>query len=290
MTGTYHIGAARFEADPLAPGLHILSTPIGNLGDITLRALSALAAADLVLCEDTRTSGKLMERFAIKAKLEPYHEHNADKVRPRIIARLKEGARIALISDAGTPLVSDPGYRLVMEAVDEGIAVSACPGASAVLHALAIAGLPTNRFMFLGFFPEKDGDRARLCAEVKGIRSTLLFFESPHRIVETLQAMAAGLPGRRFAVGRELTKLHEDMLRGTADEIAAVLAARPAIKGEITIVAGPPAEMTHSLEEAEPAMREALAAMPASKAAAEIAKRFGLPRKEVYARMLALKQ
>jgi 16S rRNA (cytidine1402-2'-O)-methyltransferase len=203
---------------------------------------------------------------------------------------LKEGARIALISDAGTPLVSDPGYRLVMEAVDEGIAVSACPGASAVLHALAIAGLPTNRFMFLGFFPEKDGDRARLCAEVKGIRSTLLFFESPHRIVETLQAMAAGLPGRRFAVGRELTKLHEDMLRGTADEIAAVLAARPAIKGEITIVAGPPAEMTHSLEEAEPAMREALAAMPASKAAAEIAKRFGLPRKEVYARMLALKQ
>ncbi len=290
MTGTYHIGAARFEADPLAPGLHIVSTPIGNLGDITLRALSALAAADLVLCEDTRTSGKLMERFAIKAKLEPYHEHNADKVRPRIIARLKEGARIALISDAGTPLVSDPGYRLLMEAVDEGIAVSACPGASAVLHALAIAGLPTNRFMFLGFFPEKDGDRARLFAEVRDIRSTLLFFESPHRIVETLRAMANGLPGRRFAVGRELTKLHEEMLRGEADEIAAVLAARPAIKGEITIVAGPPAEVAHTLEEAEPAMREALAAMPASKAAAEIAKRFNLPRKEVYARMLALKQ
>ena len=155
MSRTYHIGAAAFEAEALAPGLHIVATPIGNLRDITVRALATLAAADVILCEDTRTSAKLMERYAIRGHLEPYHEHNAAKVRPGIIARLKQGAAIALISDAGMPLVSDPGYRLVAEAVEAGIAVTACPGPSAVLTGLALSGLPTDRFCFLGFVPVK---------------------------------------------------------------------------------------------------------------------------------------
>ena len=212
----YIIGAHRFEAEPLAPGLHVVATPIGNLGDITLRALATLAAAETVLCEDTRTSGKLMERFAIKARLSPYHEHNAQAVRPHIIERLKQGAAIALISDAGMPLVSDPGYRLVKEAAELGIPVTACPGASAVLTGLALSGLPTDRFLFAGFVPQKQGERKRLFAELAGLKATLIFFESPHRIIETLQDLVTALPGRSVAVTRELTKLHEEVLRGTA--------------------------------------------------------------------------
>lgn len=286
---SYHIGAASFTAEPLAAGLHVVATPIGTLGDITLRALAALAAADTILCEDTRTSRILLDRYAIRTPCEPYHEHNAEKVRPRIMARLREGAKIALISDAGTPLVSDPGYKLVAGAAREGIAIHACPGASAVLHALAVAGLPTDRFLFVGFVPEKAGERARLCAEIKALRATLVFFESPHRIVASLAALADLLPGRSWAVARELTKRHEEVLRGEAAQIAATLAARPSVKGEITLLAGPPAEVRATLEDAEAAMREALRQAPASRAAAEIARRFNLPRKDVYARMLSLK-
>lgn len=291
MAGTYHIGAAKFEADALAPGLHVVATPIGNLGDITIRALATLAAAETVLCEDTRTSAKLMERYGIKARLEPYHEHNAAKVRPHILARLREGAAIALISDAGTPLVSDPGYRLVAEAVAEGIAVTSCPGPSAVMAGLAVSGLPTDRFLFLGFLPAKAGERHRLYAEVAAIRSTLVFFESPHRIVETLREMAEGLPGRAVAVVREATKLHEEVLRGMAIDVAAELAARPAVKGEITLIAGPPPEETHAATDADvaAAIDEALKFMPASKAAADVSKRFGLAKADVYAQILARK-
>jgi 16S rRNA (cytidine1402-2'-O)-methyltransferase len=288
---SYHVGAARFEADALTPGLHIVATPIGNLGDITLRALAALAAADVVLCEDTRTSAKLIERYGIRARLEPYHEHNAAKARPHIIERLKAGAAMVLISDAGTPLVSDPGYRLVAEAVAEGIAVTTCPGASAVLAGLALSGLPTDRFMFLGFLPVKEGERRRLFEEVSEIKSTLVFFESPHRVIDSLREMAQGLPGRLIAVTRETTKLHEEVLRGTAAGIAAALAERPSVKGEITIVAGPPAAAVHAATDADvqAAIAQALAALPASKAATEVARRFGLPKKDVYDRILALK-
>jgi 16S rRNA (cytidine1402-2'-O)-methyltransferase len=288
---SYHIGAARFEADELAPGLHVVATPIGNLGDITLRALAVLAAADIVLCEDTRTSVKLMDRYGIRARLEPYHEHNAAKARPHIIERLKSGAAIALISDAGTPLVSDPGYRLVAEAIAEGIAVTTCPGASAVLAGLALSGLPTDRFMFLGFLPVKAGDRRRLFDEVSNIRSTLVFFESPHRIIDSLLDMVQGLAGRSVAVTRETTKLHEEVLRGTAAAIAATLGKRPSVKGEITIVVGPPAEADHAATDAdvEAAIAAALTTLPASKAATEVARRFGLAKKDVYDRILALK-
>ena len=287
---SYIIGAHRYDAEPLAPGLHVVATPIGNLGDITLRALATLAAAETVLCEDTRTSGKLMERFAIRTRLSPYHEHNAQKVRPEILERLKHGATIALISDAGMPLVSDPGYRLVKEAVEQGIPVTACPGPSAVLTGLALSGLPTDRFLFAGFVPQKQGERMKLFAEFAKLKATLIFFESPHRIVETLNDLSTALPGRRVAVTRELTKLHEEVLRGAASEIAAELSARAAVKGEITLLVGPPeGEEQASEADLESAITEALAAMPASKAASEVAKRFNLNRSDIYQMILARK-
>ncbi len=287
---TYIIGANRYEAEPLSPGLHVVATPIGNMGDITLRALSTLAAAETVLCEDTRMSGKLMERFAIRTRLSPYHEHNAQKVRPQILERLTQGAAIALISDAGMPLVSDPGYRLVKEAVELGIPVTACPGPSAVLTGLALSGLPTDRFLFAGFVPQKQGERTRLFAEFARLKATLIFFESPHRIIETLDDLAAALPGRRVAVTRELTKLHEEVLRGTAEEIAAELSARATVKGEITLLVGPPeGEEEVSAADLEAAITEALSAMPASKAASEVAKRFNLNRSDIYQIILARK-
>jgi 16S rRNA (cytidine1402-2'-O)-methyltransferase len=288
---SYTIGAHRFEADPVAPGLHLVATPNGNLGDITLRALTTLAAADIVLCEDTRTSGKLMERFAIRTKLSPYHEHNAQKVRPAILARLSDGATIALISDAGMPLVSDPGYRLVTEALALSIPVTVCPGASAVLAGLAVSGLPTDRFLFAGFLPQKPGERRRVLSEFAGTRATLVFFESPHRIIEALHDVAATLPGRTVAVTRELTKLHEEVLRGTATDIAARLTARPAVKGEITLLVSPPvAQDVVSEDDLEAAITEALASLPASKAASDISKRLKLNRAEIYQRILARKE
>ena len=287
---SYIIGAARFEAEPLAPGLYVVATPIGNMGDMTIRALSTLAAAETVLCEDTRTSGKLMERFAIRTKLSPYHEHNAQKARPAILERLKQGATIALISDAGMPLVSDPGYRLVKEAAEQGIPVTACPGASAVLTGLALSGLPTDRFLFAGFVPQKAGERKRLFDDFAKLKATLIFFESPHRIVDTLRDLETALPGRAVAVTRELTKLHEEVLRGTAQEIAGILGERPSVKGEITLLVGPPTEDEVVPEEdIESAIAAALQSMPASKAASEVARRFNLNRSDIYQRILALK-
>lgn len=289
---SYLIGPHRFEAEPISPGLHVVATPIGNLGDITLRALSTLAAAETVLCEDTRTSGRLMERFAIQSKLSPYHEHNAKEVRPRILERLKLGAAIALISDAGMPLVSDPGYRLVKEAVEMGIPVTACPGPSAVLTGLALSGLPTDRFLFGGFIPQKPGERKRLFEEFGRLRATLIFFESPHRVVDTLKDIATAFPARQVAVTRELTKLHEEVLRGSAAALAAELHARASVKGEITLLIGPPEDAEQAISEADldAAIAEALASMPASKAASEIARRFKLDRSGIYQRILAAKQ
>lgn len=231
-----------------------------------------------------------MERFAIKTKLSPYHEHNAQKVRPAILERLQQGAAIALISDAGMPLVSDPGYRLVKEAVELGLPVTACPGPSAVLTGLALSGLPTDRFLFAGFVPQKQGERKRLFAEFEKLKATLIFFESPHRIVETLQDLGLALPGRQIAVTRELTKLHEEVLRGSAHEIAETLAARPAVKGEITLIVGPPLEDEAISDEVlAEAIAVAIQVMSASKAASEIAKRFNLNRSDIYQRILTMK-
>ena len=287
----YAIGSAAFEAHALAPGLYIVATPIGNLGDITIRALATLAAVDVLLCEDTRTTAKLLARYGIRTRLAPYHEHNAARARPGIIARLKENAAMALVSDAGMPLVSDPGYRLAIEVAAAGIAITCCPGPSAVFTALALSGLATDRFGFFGFVPQKQGERRRVFAELANLKSTLIFFESPHRIVDTLRDLEAALPGRSVAVARELTKLHEEVLRGQASEIAEKLGARASVKGEITLLIGPPDEtaQTASDEEINAAIAEAVASMPASRAAAELAKRFNIAKKDVYTRILAAK-
>lgn len=287
----YSIGASQFEAENLAPGLYVTATPIGHLGDVTLRALSTMAAVDVLLCEDTRTTAKLLERYGIRTKLMAYHEHNAARVRPAILRALGEGQSIALVSDAGMPLVSDPGYRLVADCVANEIPVTAVPGASAVLTALALSGLPTDRFAFLGFLPTKSGERKKLFTEFMNVKATLIAFESPHRIVDALADVSSMLGGRRVAVSRELTKLHEEVLRGTALEVRDTLSARPSVKGEITLVIAPPEQSTSqaSDEEIETAIDAALQSMPAAKAAADIAKRFDLAKKDIYARILARK-
>jgi 16S rRNA (cytidine1402-2'-O)-methyltransferase len=287
----YSIGAGEFEAEKLPAGLYVTATPIGHLGDVTLRALATMAAADILLCEDTRTTGKLLERYGIRTRLMAYHEHNAAKVRPAILRALSEGQAIALVSDAGMPLVSDPGYRLVGDCVAEAIPVTAIPGASAVLMALALSGLPTDRFVFLGFLPTKTAERKKLLTEFMGVKATLIAFESPHRIVDALADVADVLNNRRVAVSRELTKLHEEVLRGTAHEVQAILAARPSVKGEITVVIAPPDQSAPQVsdEDIEAAIDAALDTMPAAKAAANIAKRFELAKKDIYARILARK-
>jgi len=285
----YSIGTAHFEPEKLMPGLYVVATPIGNLGDVTVRALATLAAADTIFCEDTRTTARLLDRYGIRTKLLPYHEHNAAKVRPGIVAALREGAAFALVSDAGMPLVSDPGYRLVAEALAVGCRVTACPGPSAVLTALALSGLPTDRFCFLGFLPHRAGERQRLLTEFVAVRSTLIVFESPSRILDCLEDIERIMPQRSVALARELTKLHEEILRGPPPEVRDALAGRPAIKGEITLVISPPAAKSQkaSDDEISAAIAAALETLPAGRAAAEVARRLGLDRKTVYARILA---
>jgi len=288
---TFHIGATEHVAATLAPGLHVTATPIGNLGDMTLRALATLAAADVVLCEDTRVTSRLLERYGIKAKMKPYHEHNAEAVRPEIIEALKGGAAYVLVSDAGVPLVSDPGYRLVRACIEENLAVTALPGASATLTALALSGLPSDRFTFIGFLPQKQKGRRDLLAAFKAVPSTLIAFESPHRVLEALADIEAVLSSRNMALARELTKLHEEVLRGTAAEIRAVLEARESVKGEIVLVIGPPDDALEEVSEdqIEEAITEALKDNSTSKAAALVSKNLGLTKDDIYARIVKRK-
>jgi 16S rRNA (cytidine1402-2'-O)-methyltransferase len=286
----YSIKGVVFEAESLAPGLHVTSTPIGHLADISLRAINALAAADEILCEDTRVTGKLLQRYGISTRLVPYHDHNAAKLRPRILAGLEAGKTLVLVSDAGTPLVSDPGFKLARAVIEAGLPLHVIPGASAPLAALALSGLPSDRFMFAGFLPEKQGERRRLLEELKAVPATLIFFESPRRIEAALADIEAVLGPRPVAVTRELTKLYEEALRGSALEVAEVLGKREAIKGEITLVVAPPGEAARPEPEAiDQALLDAASTMPAGKAAAEIAHRFGLAKKELYDRLLVLK-
>jgi 16S rRNA (cytidine1402-2'-O)-methyltransferase len=287
----YIMKGVEFTADRPEPGLHVTATPIGHLGDVTLRALETLAGADEILCEDTRVTAKLTSRYGIRTPLRPYHDHNAAKLRPHIIERLKEGAAIALVSDAGTPLVSDPGYKLIAAVIAEGLPLHVLPGASAPLTGLLQSGLPPDRFMFLGFLPEKQGERRRRLEALKSADATLIVFESPHRIAGTLADIAAIMGTRAVAVTRELTKLHEEILRGPAADIGAKLAAREAVKGEITLVIAPPTEEAAP----DPAMvdRELIAAaseLSPSAAASLVARRTGLAKKDLYARLLALKR
>jgi len=274
---------------PLAPGLYLVATPIGNLRDITLRALDVLAAADLVLAEDTRVTGKLLAAYGLSKRLERYDEHAAARARPKVLAALAEGGRVALCSDAGTPLVSDPGYRLVTQALCAGAAVWPIPGASAALAALSVAGLPTDRFLFAGFPPPKSGARRTFLEGLKGVRATLILFEGASRLGASLADMAAVLGPRPAAVARELTKLHETLARADL----ASLAADPALaapKGEVVIVIGPPPEeAASSPADVDAALAEAVGRLSPADAAREVAAATGLPRRELYRRALALK-
>jgi 16S rRNA (cytidine1402-2'-O)-methyltransferase len=284
----YLLGDHAIEVAHIAPGLHIVATPIGNLGDITLRALVTLAGADLIACEDTRVTRKLATRYGIATPLTPYHDHNAASARPKLMQRLADGAAIALVSDAGTPLISDPGYKLVRAAQEAGHLVTALPGASATLAALAVAGLPTDQFLFAGFLPPKEGARRARIAELAGIAATLVLFETGPRIAATLADLAAGLGAREAALCRELTKLHEQIRRGDLAILAQHYAVNE-VRGEIVIVVAPPvATEQPSVGDADALLRQALTRVSLKDAVGEVAIATGLPRREVYQRALAL--
>jgi 16S rRNA (cytidine1402-2'-O)-methyltransferase len=283
------LGGRPVDVARLAPGLHIVATPIGNLGDITLRALEALAGADLIACEDTRVTRKLLDRYGIARPLTPYHEHNAAKARPLLLHRLAAGAAVALVSDAGTPLISDPGYKLVRAAAAAGHPVTALPGASAVMAALTVAGLPTDQFLFAGFLPPKEAARRARIAELARVPATLVLFEAGPRLAATLADLAAGLGGQReAALCRELTKLYEEIRRGDLAALAAICERDPP-RGEIVLViAPPPAAQPVGAAETETMLRAALERGSLKDAVAEVADATGLPRREVYQRALAL--
>ena len=273
----------------LAPGLYVTATPIGNARDITLRALDVLNAVDVIVAEDTRVTAKLLAIHGISKPLLAYNDHNAVKERPKLIARLRGGARIALVSDAGTPLVSDPGFKLVRAAIEEGLDVHAIPGASASLTGLVLSGLPSDRFLFAGFLPPKPGERQRALEELKAVRATLIFFEAGPRLAESLRQMADVLGPRSAAIAREMTKLHEEVRRGTLEEMARAYAAQPAPKGEVTLLVSPPHEAATDFAAIDRALGAALAFMPLKPAAELIADLTGASRKEVYARGLEKK-
>lgn len=278
------------DLQPLSPGLYIVSTPIGNLRDITLRALDTLAGAEEVLAEDTRVARKLLAAHGLAARLTAYHDHNAARRRPELIHRLKAGAAIALISDAGTPLVSDPGYKLVQEAAAAGVRIFPVPGASAMLAGLVASGLPSDRFLFAGFLPAKAGARRRAIAGLAGIDATLILYEGASRLPATLAALAEGLgTAREAVVARELTKMYEETRRAPLGELAAHYADAGPPKGEIVILIAPPQSGQVSEAEIEAALRKALADHPTRRAADDIARRFGVSRREAYQRAIALK-
>ena len=270
----------------MATGLYLLATPIGNARDISLRALEVLKAADVIAAEDTRVTAKLLAIHGISRPLIAYNDHNGQQLRPRILAKVREGQLVVLVSDAGTPLVSDPGFKLVRAAVEEGLPVVAIPGPSAALAGLMLAGLPSDRFLFAGFLPARAGERAAVLAELKPVRATLIFFESPQRLAESLAAMAEILGARQAAVARELTKLHEEVRRGGLAELAAHYAQAGPPKGEVTVLVGPPLDEAPDLVRIDAALDAALAFMPVKAAAEMIAGLTDVPRKTVYDRAL----
>ncbi|MFL9840816.1 16S rRNA (cytidine(1402)-2'-O)-methyltransferase [Sphingomonas sp. ST-64] len=272
----------------LAPGLYIVATPIGNLGDLSPRAAEILLNADVVAVEDSRVTAGLFRHLGAKRPMTPYHDHNAEAVRPGLVARMATQA-VALVSDAGTPLISDPGYKLVRDARAAGHAVTTIPGPCAGIAALTLAGLPTDRFLFMGFLPSKQQARGEAIAEVAGVRATLVFYESGPRLSAALAALAEGLGDREAAVAREITKKFEECVTGSLSELSARYA-EGGPKGEIVIVVAPPGEAPPaSAEDADAALAEALTRLPASKAAGEVAKRLGLDRKALYARAMEMK-
>lgn len=279
-------------ARPLQPGLYLVATPIGNLADISLRALAVLARADLIAAEDTRHSRKLLSHFGIKCELAPYHEHNAAKERPRLIARIRAGFSVALISDAGTPLISDPGYKLVREALEAGLTVTSIPGASAVMAGLTSAGLPTDTFLFAGFLPPKAGPRRKRLEELKPVPATLVFFETASRLNATLFDMAQIFGAREAAVAKELTKLHESIAHGTPAELAAQIESSAELKGEFVVLVGPPSpdEGLVGDDAIVASLKLALEHESFRDAVRSVAERFDLKRSRVYELGLALER
>jgi 16S rRNA (cytidine1402-2'-O)-methyltransferase len=277
-------------ARPLEPALYLVATPIGNLGDITLRALETLAGADVLACEDTRVTRVLLDRYGIQNRPFAYHEHNADEAGPRLLQALEAGKSVALVSDAGTPLVSDPGYRLAQQAIEAGYRVIPIPGASAPLAALVGSGLPNDAFLFAGFLPTKDKARRDRLAEFANAPATLIFFESPHRIGATLLAAADVLGGARQAsVCRELTKTYEEFRRGTLSDLAVHYEEHDNVKGEIVLVIGPPKEQPATEADVDAILTDLAKSLPTAKAATEAARLTGLPRKVLYQKLLDMK-
>lgn len=274
----------------IAPGLHIVATPIGNMADITLRALETLRLVDVIACEDTRVTAKLLTRHGIRARLVAYHEHNAERMRPLLLERMRRGEAVALVSDAGTPLVSDPGFKLVRAAIAEGLKVTTLPGPSALLAALVLSGLPSDRFLFAGFLPPKPAARRRELAGLAGLAATLVFYEAAPRLAATLADMAAALGERQAAVARELTKLYEEVRHGSLAELAAQYHAAGPPRGEVVIVVGPPAAEAPAseAETVDQQLAAALGEMSVKDASAAVAATTGLPRRAVYARALRL--
>lgn len=286
---TFTVSGHILPAPKATLGLYLVATPIGNLGDITLRALETLAGVDIIACEDTRVTRRLTERFGISAVLKPYHEHNAAVARPKILERLAQGGTVALVSDAGTPLISDPGFKLVREACAAGHAVIALPGASSVLTALAVAALPTDRFFFEGFLPSKQTARRARLTELSRIEATLVMFESGNRVQDTLADLAAIMGERDGAICRELTKLHEEVQRAPLTELA-----RDAddleTRGEFVLVVGPPAPHAQDMspDELDAVLRSSLRDSSVKDAVAHAVDVSGRPRREIYARALEL--
>jgi 16S rRNA (cytidine1402-2'-O)-methyltransferase len=285
----YIVAGQNMQAPPLSPGLYIVATPIGHLSDVTLRALEVLAAADLVACEDTRVTRKLLDRYGIAAPLLPYHDHNAAAARPKLLDRLGAGQAIALVSDAGTPLVSDPGYKLVRAAREAGHAVSPIPGASAVLAALAVAGIATDRFFFEGFLPAKQQARRARIAELARIPATLVVFETGPRLAAALADLAAELGDREAALCRELTKLHEEIRRDSLTMLARFYGSAPPPRGEIVVVIAPPPPSAQPQPgDVDTLLRAALGNASLKDAVVEVATVTGHSRRDVYRRALAL--
>ena len=288
-THRYVVGHATLTAPKAAGGLYLVATPIGNLGDITLRALETLAGVDVVACEDTRITRRLTERYGITARLIPYHEHNAAEMRPKILAQLADGASIALVSDAGTPLISDPGFKLVREVCAAGHSVTALPGPSSVLAALSVAALPTDRFFFEGFLPPKQAARRARLAELARLDATLVLFESGSRVQESLADLAATMGARSAAICREMTKLHEEISRGTLVELAQS-AATLETRGEFVLVIAPQpgGSQIMTTQEIDDLLRDRLKRDSVKDAVAHAVEVSGRPRRELYARALEL--
>jgi 16S rRNA (cytidine1402-2'-O)-methyltransferase len=278
------------EGEPIAPGLHVVATPIGNLKDITLRALGTLSAADAILAEDTRVTKVLLAHYGISTPLIAYHEHNAAEMRPKVLARLEKGGKLAIVSDAGTPLVSDPGFKLVEAVLEAGLLVTTLPGASAVLAALVVAGLPTDRFFFEGFLPTRQAARRARLTELATIPGTLVFFESPRRVAEMLADAALVLGPRQAAVARELTKMFENVRRGDLATLAATYAQEDAPRGEVVVLIGPPGDAPQEAEAdtIDDKLRAALQSLSLKEAVAQVTATTGQPRRVIYARALEL--